>query len=185
MKDDRLEELGTFCALTPLRDADAVAAAREELRGWERGTGSPIARLPNVHFTRFVVMERPLRRADAGQPADELGPHLMFSAFYDGAQHPFLVALCEALPDEAHAVWRHCAGYPGSPRDDGYAFRAWLEQHRVPATAVFGAYPEATLPQVREALAFRERFRALAFGLDDQRRMQKAFAEFDAQEGPS
>jgi hypothetical protein len=179
---DRLHQLGTFCALTPLRDPDAADA---ELQSWERGSGSPMARLGFVHFTRFVVLDPLLRRADAAQPAEEeLGPYLMFSAFFDGDAHAFLVALCDALPDEAAAVWSHCAGYPGSPRDDGHAFRAWLEEHRVPATAVFGAYPEATLPEVQRALKFRERFREqLAFGLDDQRRMQKAFAEFDAQEG--
>lgn len=179
---DRLGQLGTFCALTPLRDPGAADA---ELRAWPKGSSSPLARLPFVHFTRFVVMDPLLRRSDAGQPAEDdgLGPHLMFSAFFDGDPHAFLVALCDALPDEAAAVWSHCTGYPGSPRDDGHAFRAWLELHRVPATAVFGAYPEATLSEVRRALEFRERFRALAFGLDDQRRMQKAFAEFDAQEG--
>lgn len=179
---DRLHQLGTFCALTPLRSPDAADA---ELRAWSKGSGSPLARLDFVHFARFVVMNPLLRRSDAGQPAeDELGPHLMFSAFFDGDAHAFLVALCEALPDEAAAVWSHCTGFPGSPRDDGHAFRTWLELHRVPATAVFGAYPEATLPEVRRALRFREAFRQrLAFGLDDQRRTQRAFAEFDAQEG--
>ena len=61
-----------------------------------------------------------LRRSDAGQPAeDELGPHLMFSAFFDGDAHAFLVALCEALPDEGLVVDLRSGSYTSmwAPKD--------------------------------------------------------------------
>ena len=148
---DRLGQLGTFCALVPVADE---AALRDELATWEE---SPFAALANVHFARFVVIER-VAREDASQPDDHLDrPYLMASAFFDGDPE----AWPDALPDEVVAVFRHCAGWPGAGRRP---FRRWLLAHRVEATAVFGAYPDATVAQVRDALAFRRRFRELAFG---------------------
>lgn len=176
---DRLGVLGTFCALTPVADADAL---RAELQRWGDGTGSPFARLAHVHFARFAVIDG-LRREVAGQPEDVLQrPLLMFSAFADGDPARLPEAVCDALGEEAHAVWRHCHGYPGDPRTQRHAFLSWLREHRTPATAVFGAYPEATVERVRAALAFRERFRSFAFDLERRRGAQSAFAAF-AREG--
>ena len=170
---DRLEQLGTFCALTPLADE---AAVRAELAAWP---SSPFARIGRVHFARFVVLPAP-RREDAAQPADRLAaPYLMFSSFFDGDPDAFLGALCDALPDEAERVWRHCRGFPGGPASARHAFVKWLVAHRVRATAVFGAYPSATVEQVREALAFRERFRELVYDVEARRgETQRAFEAF-------
>ena len=178
---DRLHELGTFCALTPVADA---ASLRGELAGWGDGSDSPFARLAHVHFARFVVIDG-LRREVAAQPEDVLErPLLMFSAFADGDPARLPEAVCDALGEQAHAVWRHCHGYPGDPRTQSHAFLDWLRGHRIPAAAVFGAYPEATVERVRAALAFRERFRAFAFDLERRRSAQSAFAAF-AREGRS
>jgi hypothetical protein len=156
---DRLGLLGTFCALLPVTDEDAL---RAELGGWRHGEGSPLAQVPGTHFARFVVLPGS-RRESAAQPAGDLpSPLLLFSAFFDGDAELWLEALCAAMPDAADRVWRHCAGHPGHPARHGRAFRRWLLAHRAPATAVFGAYPDASVADVREALAFRERFRAFA-----------------------
>jgi hypothetical protein len=64
-------------------------------------------------------------------------------------------------------------------RDDGHAVRAWLLRHRVPATAIFGGHADATLPQIRSALAFRERLRGFASG-DDAGAALRRFRAFDA-----
>jgi hypothetical protein len=165
---DRLEQLGTFCALTPVVDVDALCT---ELESWPRASGSPLARIAQTHFARFVVIPG-VERQVAEQPDDELDdrPYLMASAFFDGEPLAWLDALLDKLPDEADRVWRHCRGYPGRERG---ALRSWLLDHRVEATAVFGAYPDATVAQVRDAVAFRRRFRDFAFGggagLDDFR----------------
>ena len=50
----------------------------------------------------------------------------------------------------------------------------------MPATAIFGAYPDASVADVRRALAFRERFREFAFGVEAARTGKRAFAAFDA-----
>ena len=176
--NDRLgASLATFCALVPLEDADGAQA---EIERWPLHAGSPFRRLAQVHFARFVILPR-LERQVADQPADELAtPYLMFSVFFDGERDALLAALCDELADEADGAWRHCRGYPGHPREQGATFRRWLEEHRVPATAIFGAYPDASVRDVRRALAFREQFRAFAFGVEAGRTTRGAFDDFDA-----
>lgn len=172
---DRLHALGSFCALTPIADE---AALRAELDGWPRGTASPFARLAHVHFARFVVIGE-LRREVAEQPGDRLErPYLLFSAFADGDPALLPGAVLDALGSEAYAVWRHCSGCPGDPVVLRHAFLRWLGEHRIPATAIFGAYPKATVAQVRGALAFRERFREFAHDLEQRRTAQRHFASF-------
>ena len=176
---DRLGLLGTFCALTPLADADG---ARAELGGWAPGEDSPLAKVPATHFARFVVLPGP-RREGAAQPAEEPAPpSLMFSAFFDGDAALWLEGLCAAMPAETGRVWRHCAGWPGDPARHGHAVRRWLLDHRVPATAVFGAYPDASLAAVREALAFRARFRAFALARPVAPGARDAFLAFHAEQ---
>ena len=176
--NDRLGgSLATFCALVPLDDAEA---ARTEIESWPLRDQSPFTRLEQVHFARFVIVPG-LERQVAEQPADDLAsPYLVFSVFFDGARDALLTALCDELGDEADRAWRHCRGYPGHPRERGATFRSWLEKHRVPATAIFGAYPDASVRDVRRALEFRRRFREFAFGLEASRTSQSAFDGFDA-----
>jgi hypothetical protein len=172
---DRVGLLGTFCALTPVADRPALDAA---LAAWGRGDESPLAHVPGTHFARFVVLSD-LRREAAAQPADELPtPYLVFSAFFDGDPALWLEALCAHMADAADAVWRHCAAYPGHPGRHGHAFRRWLRAHRVEATGVFGGHPDATVADVREALAFRERFRAFVLERQGASGHQDAFAAF-------
>jgi hypothetical protein len=167
---DRLEQLGTFCALTPVADEGAL---RDELASWESGESSPLAQVAGTHFSRFVVLPG-VPREEARQPDDGLDqPYLMFSAFFDGEPTVWLDAFCERLADECERVWRHCRGYPGRA-----TFRPWLVEHRVTATAVFGAYPEATVDDVRAALAFRRRFREFVVAFEARRDGREAFAAF-------
>ena len=176
--NDRLgTTLATFCALVPLDDAKA---AEDEIHSWPQRDESPFRRLEQVHFARFVIIPR-LERQVADQPADDLAsPYLMFSAFFDGERDALLTALCDELGDEADRAWRHCRGYPGHPHEQGATFRSWLDKHRVPATAIFGAYADASLPDIRRALEFRAKFRDFAFGVEARRTSRDDFRDFDA-----
>ena len=179
--NDRLgRSLATFCALLPLADEPA---ARGELEAWPRGAQSPFAAVPRTHFARFVVVPG-LPRQVAAQPADVLGaPYLMLSAFFDGDPDRWLAGLLDSVPDRLGSVLASCTGVPGDPRTQGHAVRAWLAEHRVPATAIFGAYPDASVEDVRAALAFRERFREFAFGLEERRTAKAAFRAFAEEAG--
>lgn len=160
--NDRLHALRTFAALLPLADAPG---AEDAIAAWP---ASPFADLPGTHFARLVVVPG-LRRAAVDQPADDLGgPSLLLSAFFDDEPDAWLAALPPALDD----VLCCCRGFPDAGRA---TVRAWLAEHRIAATAIFGAYPEATVAQVREALAFRERFRAFAWEREARRDGLAAF----------
>ena len=68
---------------------------------------------------------------------------------------------------EADEWWGRCAGYPG--REDRAAFRAFVRARQAPAGLFQSAMPNATVGEVREALALRERvldFAVAAQGLD-------------------
>jgi hypothetical protein len=159
--NDRLHALGTFTALLPLDDVDAASTV---LEGW---TESPFAAVEGTHFARFVVVAD-IERAAADQLLDELGPYLMFSAFFDVEPDAWLAA----LPPQVEDVLRCCRGFPSA---GPATVRAWLHEHRVPATAIFGAYAEASVAEVREALAFRERFRAFVWDREAKRDGLAAF----------
>jgi len=90
----------------------------------------------------------------------------VFTSTYDGSLDAFLDALGERVP-EADEWWGPCAGYPG--RDDRAAFRAFVRRHEVRTSLFASALPDASVAEVREALALRERlvdFAAEARGLD-------------------
>ena len=179
--NDRLgRSLATFCALVPIADERAV---RDEVERWPRGEQSPFAAVPRTHFARFVIV-RGLPRQVAAQPADVLGaPYLMLSAFFDGDPDRWVADLVAEIPDQLGRALGSCTGFPGDPRTHGHAVRAWLVEHRVPATAIFGAYPDASVDDVRAALAFRERFREFAFGVEERRTAKAAFRAFAEEAG--
>jgi hypothetical protein len=115
--NDRLDQLGTFCTLTPVRDEAALRAA---LASWSADP-SPFAALDFVHFARFVVITD-LPRADAGQPAESLpAPLLMFSCFFDGDRTALIDALrdgtitCVATDHAPHARHEKDAPFEAAP----------------------------------------------------------------------
>jgi len=146
-----MNHLATFTRVVDGRETQLRAALRE------LGTGpdSPLARMGTVHFGRWVVISR-MPGAGRGfrRPAPP-GASLLFSVSFDGDRDAFLADLCARLPREADRIWSHCVGYPGG--SDPASFRAWLLAGAVEASYVIAAYPQATVDQVRDALALRDR----------------------------
>ena len=53
------------------------------------------------------------------------------------------------------AVYAHCVAYPGTADGDG--FHRYFRHNQIETTFPFSAYPDATVPDVREALELRRR----------------------------
>jgi hypothetical protein len=123
----------------------AGPALRAAIAALPRGDESPLARLGTVHFGRWVVIDGWPR---AGREV------LWFSATFDGTLERFLAGVRKLLAREAHAVWRHCAGWPGV--EDPAAFERWMREHRLPTHYFLAAAPDATVAGLRRALARRE-----------------------------
>jgi hypothetical protein len=133
-----------FILLAPLRggEADAARAAIGAL-------GEPFTRVPGTHLARVQVLE---------------DRHLLLAADHDGP----LEAWLQAAAHELDAVLAHCAFWPGA--DNAAELMSWARDRALPAGFSVVGSPHATVEQVGEALALRERlarFAAETEGLDD------------------
>lgn len=150
---------GQASALTAFNRLDS---GREEveryLRELPRGSESPLARLPRLHFARWVVIDR--LPPDPPEPDVLDRPYLLFTACVDGDTRAFARELGERLRPELDSIWGRCTGYPGA--GDAAAFADWLLDHHVPTTFFVAAYGKSTIQDVRNSLAAREQFLGFA-----------------------
>ena len=145
----------TFMALTAIAPGRS-AALRAYLEAMPVGPDSPVARLEQTHFARFIVIPQLIDLGPPPATRDRLkNEYLLFSTDFDGSLQDFLQALCGAMPVEADAIWGHCVGYPGA--DDQAAFERYMRHNQIDTTFPFSAYPDATVADVRAALALRAR----------------------------
>jgi hypothetical protein len=133
-------------------------------------TTSPFARFSEVHFARWVLIDQ-WKTSWPGAPRRPLqlkSQYLCFGAAVtapDDASAPllpqsFLRRIPEVMPVEADEVWGHCVGYPGSAKVDEVA--AYLERSLLDTVLFYVGYPDATVAQVRQAVARRDGFAQFA-----------------------
>lgn len=143
------------------------------------GADSPLARLDMLHLSRIQIFRALVHQGPAQKHVDELRhAHLLFTSTIDGDLDPYLDALAERVP-EADEWWGRCIGYPG--RADRQAFRAWIRAHHVRTSLFASAMPRATVAEVRESVAVRERvidFAVAAQGLDAAELRRRFLTEF-------
>jgi hypothetical protein len=168
--------LTVYTAITPGREEQV----RETIEALPKDDG-PFSRLPMVHFARLQIFDH-LVYQGAPQKPDQLRSHyLVFTSSFDGGRDAFLDAICERMPAEADSWWSQCVGYPGS--GDRRAFRRWIVHNQIPTHLITSPYPTASVQDVRESLALRERLVAFAVdaqGLDAtelQARFRQTFAD--------
>jgi len=144
--------------------ADELEAYLEAL---PRGPESPFARVGGLHIARVQLFRALVHQGPKQKRADTLRhAHLVFTSTIDGDLDPYLDAL-RALVPECDEWWGRCAGYPG--RSDTRTFRAYVRSLQARPGLFQSAMPDATVPEVREALALRSRvidFAVEAQGLD-------------------
>jgi hypothetical protein len=171
---DRSGQAGALTVLTPIAPG-AEPDLRTYLEGLRAGP-SPLARLPGTHFGRWVIVSD-LVAEDEREPDHLAGPYLLFTASFDGPQDHYLDALCDELAAEAQEIWGRCAGAPQPAA--GAPLKAYLRAHHHQTGFFVAAYPQATVAQVRAALAQRDD--AIAFARDaqgmDPAQLRAAFLE--------
>jgi hypothetical protein len=167
---------GRACAVTLITPIvpGQTDTVKEVLGKFETGQRSPLARLSGVHFGRWVVIDG--LRTDwpgAPQPPPTLkSDYLMFTADVtsetgelDTLPDSLFAEIAERIPDEAHAVWRNCFGYPGVA--SSAAFVHYLSSSAVDTGLYYAAYPDATVDEIRKALRIRESLAAFVLGHPD------------------
>ena len=171
---DRSGQAGALTVLTPIAPG-AEPDLRAYLEGLRAGP-SPLARLAGTHFGRWVIVSD-LVAEDEREPDHLAGPYLLFTASFDGDPERYLDALCDELAAEAEEIWGRCAGAPRPAA--GAPLKAYLRAHHHKTGFFVAAYPQATVAQVRAALAQRDE--AIAFARDaqgmDPAQLQSAFLE--------
>lgn len=143
--------------LTPVAEGrlDELCA---RLRALPTGTRSPLAGVSGTHFARWTIVAFDGKDR---RPDPEVAPHLLFSSEFDGALDAYLTALCGGLGAEGHAIWSHCAGYPG---DTDGALHDYLLRHRVSPGYSVVAYPDVSVEDVQAGLALRDMVTQFAMG---------------------
>jgi hypothetical protein len=157
LSPDRAGQAGALTVLTPIAPG-AEPALRAYLEGLRAGP-SPLARLPRTHFGRWVIVPD-LVAEDEREPDHLESPYLLFTASFDGPLDAYLDELCRVLADEAQEIWGRCAGAPSPP--EGAALKAYLRAHHHRTGYFVAAYPQATVGEVRAALAQRDAVIAFA-----------------------
>jgi hypothetical protein len=132
--------------LAPLRDGEAEGA-----RACIAALDQPFARVPGTHLARVQVLRPPPRRFRG-----RTRHYLLLAADHDGPVEPWLAAAARELD----SVLTHCAFWPGA--GDPAEVVRWARARELHAGfSVVGA-PHASVDEVGEALALRERVAALA-----------------------
>ena len=132
--------------LAPLRDGEADAA-----RAAIAALDEPFARVPGTHLARVQVLRPPPRRFRG-----RTRHYLLLAADHDGLVEPWLAAAGRELAP----VLVHCAFWPGA--DDPAEVVRWARAREVHAGFSVVGSPHASVEEVGDALALRERIAALA-----------------------
>ena len=154
---------------------------RAHLDALPLGAESPLARLDQLHLSRIQIFDELVDQGPPHRRETLKSRHLLFTSTVDGELDPYLDTICERIGAQADGWWGHCVGYPGTA--DRAAFRAYIRAHKVDTGLLAVANPHATVKDVRESLALRERvvdFAAGAQGLDAavlRERFLAAFAD--------
>ena len=172
---NRSGQATAFMALTPIRPG-----VEDELRSYLEAlprVGSPLARLAGTHFARWVILDDWVN--DPSQPREDhlQRRYLIFTSNFDGPLDPYLDELCVKLAPEAREIWGRCIGCP--PEASGPQLKAYLLHNKIDTGFFVAAYPHATVPQVKAAVAARQQLiafavRAQEMPADD---LQRAFLE--------
>ena len=104
-----------------------------------QGLPTPDILIRQIHFARWVIIDRP------GRPAE-----LLFTSNFDGEMKSYFRSFALQLTSDIDAVWENCEGYPGAKDFD----RLWqyVKQHQINTATFYCAYPNLTMPRI---LSFR------------------------------
>jgi hypothetical protein len=152
---------------------------RAHLDALPLGADSPLARLDRLHLSRIQIFDALVDQGPPHRRETLKRHHLLFTSTIDGDLDPYLDAICERIGADADGWWGHCVSYPGTA--DRAAFRGWIRDHKVDTSLLAVANPGATVQDVRESLALRERvvdFAAAAQGLDAAALRERFLATF-------
>jgi hypothetical protein len=162
-------QVGSVIALTTL---SPVRRERRRRLGWRLGLvsrfpplGRPLAELAFIHYARWTVLEAVPAPDGSGARRRLESSYLLFESNYNGGLDDYLNAFTAVLPYRLARLWGTCQQFEESvQRADGaegrvlapWAFRDYVARNELEVLHLHAAYPEATMIDVRQALAIAE-----------------------------
>jgi hypothetical protein len=159
---DRRGNSYALTLITPIVPG-AAPDLRSVLESFGSGKESPLARLEDVHFARWVIVGQLLTDWDGApkRPSVIESEYLLFSADLtakapDAAALPgsFLNQLAEI--EESREVWKHCVGFPATGDSDAVA--KYLDHGRIQIDLYYAAFPDLTPAEIAHAIKVRRQF---------------------------
>jgi len=154
--------------LFPIISTESGARLRARLRAFNADPrGSPLAAVPIIHMSRFVVIDRLPYQEFPAHDDHIKGSYLLFCCDFDGADVSQLIhALLEHAPDFLANVWSHCAGFPTRQSADRIA--AYFERRQLETNLYFVDRPDDTVEDVLRALRIKRAFAQFVIRLQRQ-----------------
>jgi hypothetical protein len=138
---------GEFTIIANIKPGHADAL-REEIAGYQTGSGSPEAR--RAAFEQVGTLH------DGRQIIFDNGARFLFATVYDGSWDAYIDDFA-ALPlaEGLDRIFSHCEGFPGI-KDP--SVKDWLNANQVSALYFFSGYPDLTVKQIWKDQEVNEAF---------------------------
>jgi hypothetical protein len=128
--------------------------------------GRPLAELAFIHYARWSVLEAVPAPDGSGARRQLASSYLLFESNYNGSLGEYLNAFTDVIPYRLARLWGTCREFEETVQnaegaDDDrllppWAFRNYVERNELTVLHFYAAYPEATMIDVRQALAVAE-----------------------------
>lgn len=154
---------------------------RDYLDSLGRDHASPFRKVAALHFCRFVIIDG-LPNEGYQTEADNLhSEYLMLDASIAGDWEVCVTAMLSEIPEIMHKVYENCVGFPGVIEAQGFV--DYLRKGLTEAAFGFGAYPQASVYEVRRAISTQKSFRKFALAAQElpPEELQGAFQKFIGQ----
>ena len=121
---------------------DRVRAVMASIDSYSKRLSPPgsLIGISTIHFVKWLVIDN--------------GRRLMMVSDYDGSWESYIDEFAEMILSGLDAIWETSYGYPPDGARDLPAFKRFLRSHQVPAEIFFSAYPEETVLNIVNDLAF-------------------------------
>ena len=158
----------TLTVIAPIK-TDQINSLREVLQSIQQNIGHndliPFAQLPQVHFARFVILEK---------VEDPLGgsiipASLVFSNCLDAPLKKYLRSLAEKAGPGLDQIFSHCEGYPPPQHYTINSRITYLQQHQVDTQTFYVNTVGRTVEQIRQEAELHDKIELF---LDDYQHQQ-------------
>jgi hypothetical protein len=121
---------------------DRVRAVMAAIDSYSKRLAPPgsLIGVSTIHFVKWLVIDN--------------GRRLMMVSDYDGSWENYIDEFAEMILSGLDAIWETSYGYPPEGAQDLPALKRFLRSHQVPAEIFFSAYPDETVLNVANDLAF-------------------------------